>query len=793
MAVATPRPAMHGPVGRDLGRPAGRIPRTPGVPARPDRVWFVRLATWTALALFAAQAWAIQVEPAARGAAWGSVAAGLVIAAALWRAQWIRRGRLGTAVIDGLVLVAVLVSLMTSGIALRLLVPDAWGELAAGISQGLGALPGVRVPYRGLDEWTREIIVLGGTLLVTLSAWLTFAPTRRGPGRPLAAAVLLGALYAVPVVERSPQRPFLSGALFSVLLFAFLWADRLRTDQLRLGAGLAGACVLAALFVAPRVDGELPLIDYEQFVTDALAPRHATSFSWEHSYGPLRWPRDGREVLRVKARRSSYWKAAVLADFDGRVWRRSGAFNPNELDTEFAPKAAFRDELRVVVRNLSSEQYIGAGTTLAIEDSPRLALEFGSGTWRTGTKPLKPGDTYRAAAYVPRPSTAELLDAGVDYPDFTRRYLTMSLPLAAGASRSPEALASRPQIVFPYWGTAGPAYALRQRQLASLDGAELVLDSPYARTYRLAQRLRAAAATPYGLVRAVRARVRRDARYTERPPQRAVPLDAFLFDDRLGYCQQFSGAMALLLRMGGVPARVASGFTSGNFSASRNEWVVRDLDAHSWVEVYFPRLGWVAFDPTPAIAPPRAQLVDVENDPSATESSGGSGDAGAGAGDRPGDPRIGDTPAAPDPGAAGGPSAVTVIAGIVAALGLLAVVLRVRRHRRSPPPWVGADPALRELLRALHRTGRAPAGGVTLSEIERGLRGEPVAAAYIRAVRTSRFARHPVAPSKEQRAGLRRALGDGLGGTGRLRAWLAVPPQPGAWTALRRRASRPRA
>jgi transglutaminase-like putative cysteine protease len=112
--------------------------------------------------------------------------------------------------------------------------------------------------------------------------------------------------------------------------------------------------------------------------------------------------------------------------------------------------------------------------------------------------------------------------------------------------------------------------------------------SRYARAYALAQRLRAAAATPLDFVRDVRRRVQEGATYSESPPQVAVPLDTFLFEDRTGYCQQFSGAMALLLRMGGVPARVAAGFTPGTFDAERGEYIVRDLDAHSWVEAYFP-------------------------------------------------------------------------------------------------------------------------------------------------------------------------------------------------------------
>ncbi len=174
-----------------------------------------------------------------------------------------------------------------------------------------------------------------------------------------------------------------------------------------------------------------------------------------------------------------------------------------------------------------------------------------------------------------------------------------------------------------------------------------------------------------------------------------------------GYCQQFSGAMALLLRMGGVPARVASGFTSGSFDRSRDEWVVRDVDAHSWVEVYFPGQGWVAFDPTPEVAPPRAQLVDAATDPSATESSGGGGDPGLQAGDRQTDPRIGDVPV-PESSPQQRSSPFRGPAAIGAGLVLLVALVVIGRRRRRAAPWAVDDPHLRELVRALHLTGRTP-------------------------------------------------------------------------------------
>jgi hypothetical protein len=76
-------------------------------------------------------------------------------------------------------------------------------------------------------------------------------------------------------------------------------------------------------------------------------------------------------------------------------------------------------------------------------------------------------------------------------------------------------------------------------------------------------------------------------------------LAQFLLTKHSGYCQMFSGAMALVLRLHGIPARVAEGFTTGTQSASSGAYIVTDRDGHAWVETYFPGWGWQPFDPTP--------------------------------------------------------------------------------------------------------------------------------------------------------------------------------------------------
>ncbi|MGH9941219.1 MAG: transglutaminase TgpA family protein [Pyrinomonadaceae bacterium] len=81
------------------------------------------------------------------------------------------------------------------------------------------------------------------------------------------------------------------------------------------------------------------------------------------------------------------------------------------------------------------------------------------------------------------------------------------------------------------------------------------------------------------------------------------PLSDFLFRVRSGNCEYFATSMAVMLRTAGVATRIVNGFQRGAYNEAANAFSVRQSDAHSWVEVYFPETGaWVTFDPTPASA-----------------------------------------------------------------------------------------------------------------------------------------------------------------------------------------------
>jgi len=78
------------------------------------------------------------------------------------------------------------------------------------------------------------------------------------------------------------------------------------------------------------------------------------------------------------------------------------------------------------------------------------------------------------------------------------------------------------------------------------------------------------------------------------------PVEDFLFIRKTGYCEHYATAMVVMLRTLGIPARLATGYLKGEWNDFGKYYTVRQRDAHAWVEVFFPRSGWVTFDPTPS-------------------------------------------------------------------------------------------------------------------------------------------------------------------------------------------------
>jgi hypothetical protein len=77
------------------------------------------------------------------------------------------------------------------------------------------------------------------------------------------------------------------------------------------------------------------------------------------------------------------------------------------------------------------------------------------------------------------------------------------------------------------------------------------------------------------------------------------PVAEFLFEKKRGYCEYFASAAALLLRLQGIPCRYVTGFVVQEWNRKGGHFVVREADAHAWIEAYDPQQGWISADPTP--------------------------------------------------------------------------------------------------------------------------------------------------------------------------------------------------
>ena len=112
----------------------------------------------------------------------------------------------------------------------------------------------------------------------------------------------------------------------------------------------------------------------------------------------------------------------------------------------------------------------------------------------------------------------------------------------------------------------------------------------------------AGALTPYDKAKAIESYLRTNYTYKLDPPKTPEgqdPIGYFLFGSKQGYCEFFASAMGDLLRSLGIPTRLVNGFGPGLPDATTHSWIVRGEDAHTWVESYFPKYGWIQFEPTP--------------------------------------------------------------------------------------------------------------------------------------------------------------------------------------------------
>ncbi|MDO9409402.1 transglutaminase family protein, partial [Patulibacter sp.] len=477
------------------------------------------------------------------------------------------------------------VAALLGGVPLSALAPRAWDDGAASLLDGLRSLADPAGGVASDDGWARAAAVLVTGVLWTVAAVLS----RR---RERAATTLALVLAALPLVAALALEHVADAAWPGAVLLAaaVLWIAR---GRLRTLAPLT-AVVAAAAAVGGQAVG--PEEQWLPFVDAAGRPPQFTRLDTTQGYGPLPDRRTGRTMAELTAPAPGLWRMQVLERFSNgwsvRLRERPELPQPAALTTETTVRyAGLRDELVPAPGRIVGVE----GRDVVREDGEARRLD---------DEPRE-GDVLRVRAEVVRATAAQLSRVPMpepgEYADWTRiwgdgeirRNGRPAIELIEGIARGDEA-------------------------------------TDFQRVLRIATDLTRGARTQLELVRRVRAYLLDPERFrytTDVPEAGPQPLYDFLLHRRSGYCQQFAGGAAALLRMAGVPTRVVTGFATGEASGD-GTYVVRDRDAHAWIEVYFEGFGWVPFDPTPADTDAR---VDGSVDALAAAAPSGAAGGGPGA------------------------------------------------------------------------------------------------------------------------------------------------------------------
>jgi transglutaminase-like putative cysteine protease len=465
--------------------------------------------------------------------------------------------------------------------------------------------------YNGVSDWfsavtpfdprhfppVDHVVRLSYVALVGAMAWFLLR------GRALLAVAAAFTLYALPSTvlimgDAVPRAVMFLGLTLLVLRSAAVRSAYPGGGGVSQALALGAAIVLAALVVggAPGVT-KAALFDWHSWNPLARqGPQVGVAYVWNDTYGPLNWPKKSTTLLEVYAPKPSYWRAEVLNTFalpSGRwvdtarpvaLTESHGVLSvpddvgPPVYTGTVAPGDAFN--IRVVVEGLAGAQLITAGQPVLYLELPAGAdaVANDDGT-ATAAQDLARGAFYDVHVYQANPSPHQLEQAGDSFP------ITVASSLDLGG------------VEMPVWGSGEPRPALPSDMVPFAAAADGVWQRSGA----------AGAANEYLAVALVERYLRsRPFVYELRPHYRSgVPvLVDFLDRSHRGYCQMFSAAMALVLRLHGIPARVAAGFETGTHRGANQPYVVTTRDAHTWVEAYFPGFGWLPFEPTPGASLP---------------------------------------------------------------------------------------------------------------------------------------------------------------------------------------------
>jgi transglutaminase-like putative cysteine protease len=431
--------------------------------------------------------------------------------------------------------------------------------------------------------------------LMAVFAWLLI------DGRfALAALACAFALYAIPSTAVGMGSSGLRAAIFLLLALAILAVCQRRVP---LGGGAIGqlSVLAVATVVAGLVVGSAPgvakgaLFDWRHW--NPLAgngPQVSVGYVWNQDYGPLHWPKQTTTVFQVQSAHPHYWKAGVLTVFDGIHWVSSPALQASYHATdaigiptsEETPKELHPDspsditQVGFTVEALADFRLLSTGQPLRYTLTSPIDASLTTDGSVIASGDLARGATYTVRAYSPNPKPKQLAEVGNAFPASVAQSVVVN------------------HVAIPVWGST-----TKQRTGVPIDG-RLVAASDQAWHASGADE---PGTSEYGAVVALESYFHgKQFHYDQTPPVGPGPVLAyFMLHSHRGYCQMYSGSMALVLRLHGIPARIAYGFTEG--SQTQSGYKVTDRDAHAWVEAFFPKYGWIPFEPTPTRNLPEVQ------------------------------------------------------------------------------------------------------------------------------------------------------------------------------------------
>jgi transglutaminase-like putative cysteine protease len=366
-------------------------------------------------------------------------------------------------------------------------------------------------------------------------------------------------------------------------VFAPADTDKLKERRLNRALSLAALTVaLGAITCGTVLFFVFPRFSAGYFAHASIQPTLMSGFTEDVELGAIgEIKKDSAIVMRVQTGAPvKYpllrWRGIALSHFDGRRWDSKGVKRDLQQPGEdgwitFTTRGEFKGQVATQVRFVTLLEPIASDALFA----PSRLLEVrGNFSGEAGSYANSVRRSYLAVD-----STGSIFNPSKNFGQI--RYEGFSvLPVA------------RPEVA----NTASTDYPEEIR--------ETYLQVPEhldARIPEFARKITADAPNPYAKSLAMESYLRSNFAYSLNMTQNADrdPLAHFLFNSKAGHCEYFASSMAVMLRTLGIPSREVNGFLPGEFNELAGDYIVRASDAHSWVEAYFPGVGWLTFDPTP--------------------------------------------------------------------------------------------------------------------------------------------------------------------------------------------------